>query len=114
MSALHCSFAPNPHFVSHSPTSPLRVLFPQVIQVERRGYYICDVPYMRASDPIRLLFVPDGKVRGSPSLPVCVCEFSSGCGRGVQCIESVLHVLHVSGVLSPSLGIWQNMMGVKR
>ena len=35
----------------------------EVIQVERRGYYICDVPYLRASEPITLLFVPDGKVR---------------------------------------------------
>ena len=33
----------------------------EVIQVERRGYYICDRPYVRASDPVRLLFVPDGK-----------------------------------------------------
>ena len=30
-------------------------------QVERRGYYICDRPYVRGADPIRLLFVPDGK-----------------------------------------------------
>jgi len=33
----------------------------QVIQVERRGYYICDSPYVRAGEPIKLLFVPDGK-----------------------------------------------------
>uniref|UniRef100_A0A7S4HK72 glutamate--tRNA ligase n=1 Tax=Prymnesium polylepis TaxID=72548 RepID=A0A7S4HK72_9EUKA len=33
----------------------------QIIQVERRGYYICDEPYVRPSDPIVLFFVPDGK-----------------------------------------------------
>ncbi|KAL3913362.1 MAG: hypothetical protein SGPRY_008007, partial [Prymnesium sp.] len=33
----------------------------EVIQVERRGYYICDKPYLRPSDPIVLFFVPDGK-----------------------------------------------------
>jgi len=33
----------------------------ETIQVERRGYYICDTPYVRASDPIRFLFVPDGR-----------------------------------------------------
>ena len=33
----------------------------QVIQVERRGYYVCDAPYLRPAEPIRLLFVPDGK-----------------------------------------------------
>jgi len=32
-----------------------------VVQVERRGFYICDAPYVRAEDPIRLFFVPDGK-----------------------------------------------------
>ena len=32
-----------------------------VIQIERRGFYICDAPYVRPSEPVRLLFVPDGK-----------------------------------------------------
>lgn len=32
-----------------------------ILQVERRGFYICDEPYVRPVDPIRLLFVPDGK-----------------------------------------------------
>lgn len=32
-----------------------------ILQVERRGFYICDEPYVRPGDPIRLLFVPDGK-----------------------------------------------------
>ena len=31
------------------------------IQVERRGFYICDAPYVRPEDPVRLYFVPDGK-----------------------------------------------------
>ena len=33
----------------------------EIVQVERRGYYICDAPYVRQGDPIVLLFVPDGK-----------------------------------------------------
>ncbi len=33
----------------------------ETIQVERRGFYICDAPYVRASEPIKLFFVPDGK-----------------------------------------------------
>ena len=33
----------------------------ETIQVERRGFYICDEPYVRPSDPIVLFFVPDGK-----------------------------------------------------
>ena len=31
------------------------------MQLERRGYYICNRPYLRASEPIELIFVPDGK-----------------------------------------------------
>ena len=33
----------------------------EIIQVERRGFYICDAPYLRAEEPVRLFFVPDGK-----------------------------------------------------
>ena len=33
----------------------------ETIQVERRGFYVCDVPYVRAADPMRFFFVPDGK-----------------------------------------------------
>ena len=31
------------------------------MQVERRGFYICDEPYVRPADPMRFYFVPDGK-----------------------------------------------------
>jgi len=33
----------------------------EIIQVERRGFYICDVPYVRAAAPMKFFFVPDGK-----------------------------------------------------
>jgi glutamyl-tRNA synthetase len=33
----------------------------ETIQVERRGFYVCDEPYVRPADPIRFFFVPDGK-----------------------------------------------------
>eukprot|EP00307_Rebecca_sp_RCC1486_P009597 CAMPEP_0119424124 /NCGR_PEP_ID=MMETSP1335-20130426/31841_1 /TAXON_ID=259385 /ORGANISM="Chrysoculter rhomboideus, Strain RCC1486" /LENGTH=396 /DNA_ID=CAMNT_0007449637 /DNA_START=1 /DNA_END=1191 /DNA_ORIENTATION=+ len=33
----------------------------QIVQIERRGFYICDAPYIRPSDPVVLFFVPDGK-----------------------------------------------------
>ncbi|KAG8460309.1 hypothetical protein KFE25_011800 [Diacronema lutheri] len=33
----------------------------ETLQVERRGYYIVDRPYTRPADPMRLIFVPDGK-----------------------------------------------------
>jgi len=33
----------------------------ETIQIERRGFYICDAPYIRPADPIVLYFVPDGK-----------------------------------------------------
>ena len=33
----------------------------EIIQVERRGFYVCDVPYVRPSEPMVLYFVPDGK-----------------------------------------------------
>jgi len=34
----------------------------ETIQVERRGFYVCDVPYVRAGEPVKLFFVPDGKI----------------------------------------------------
>ena len=33
----------------------------ETIQVERRGFYICDEAYLRPEEPIKLIFVPDGK-----------------------------------------------------
>ena len=33
----------------------------ETIQVERRGFYICDVPYLRPDEPMKFFFVPDGK-----------------------------------------------------
>jgi glutamyl-tRNA synthetase len=40
----------------------LRLVHPgQVIQIERRGFYICDKPFIRTKDPMRFIFVPDGK-----------------------------------------------------
>lgn len=33
----------------------------EIVQVERRGFYICDAPYLRPDEPIKLIFVPDGK-----------------------------------------------------
>eukprot|EP00967_Tisochrysis_lutea_P033798 scaffold40223_cov32-Tisochrysis_lutea.AAC.2 len=32
-----------------------------IIQVERRGFYMCDAPFVRRSDPMQLIFIPDGK-----------------------------------------------------
>ena len=33
----------------------------EIIQAERRGFYIVDEPYLRPSAPMVLIFVPDGK-----------------------------------------------------
>lgn len=38
----------------------------EIIQLERKGYYICDVPYIRPSKPITLLSIPDGRQRPPP------------------------------------------------
>ncbi|KAH7416420.1 hypothetical protein KP509_14G090700 [Ceratopteris richardii] len=38
----------------------------EIIQLERKGYYICDLPYIRASKPIVLLAIPDGRQRPPP------------------------------------------------
>lgn len=32
-----------------------------ILQLERKGYFRCDVPYIRASKPIVLFAIPDGK-----------------------------------------------------
>lgn len=33
----------------------------EIIQLERKGYYICDVPLLRPSKPIVLISIPDGR-----------------------------------------------------
>lgn len=38
----------------------------EIIQLERKGYYICDVPFLRASKPIVLLSIPDGRQQKPP------------------------------------------------
>lgn len=35
----------------------------QVIQLERKGFYICDKPYGGPEDPIVLIYIPDGKAK---------------------------------------------------
>ncbi|KAK9145118.1 hypothetical protein Sjap_005021 [Stephania japonica] len=33
----------------------------EILQLERKGYFVCDVPYVRPSKPIVLLAIPDGR-----------------------------------------------------
>ncbi|KAF9593617.1 hypothetical protein IFM89_024301 [Coptis chinensis] len=37
----------------------------EILQLERKGYFICDVPYFRSSKPIVLLSIPDGRQQTS-------------------------------------------------
>ncbi|RWR94972.1 Glutamyl/glutaminyl-tRNA synthetase [Cinnamomum micranthum f. kanehirae] len=37
----------------------------EVLQLERKGYFRCDVPFLRASRPIVLLAIPDGRQQTS-------------------------------------------------
>lgn len=32
-----------------------------ILQLERKGYFICDVPFTRPSKPVVLLSIPDGR-----------------------------------------------------
>lgn len=32
----------------------------EVIQLNRRGFFICDQPYVNADKPLTLIFIPDG------------------------------------------------------
>jgi glutamyl-tRNA synthetase len=38
----------------------------EIIQLERKGYFICDAPFIRSSKPICLLAIPDGRQRPPP------------------------------------------------
>lgn len=38
----------------------------EIIQLERKGYYICDVPLLRSSKPIVLIAIPDGRQQRPP------------------------------------------------
>ncbi|EFJ12718.1 hypothetical protein SELMODRAFT_446550 [Selaginella moellendorffii] len=35
----------------------------EIIQLERKGYFICDAPYVRSTSPIVLISIPDGRQR---------------------------------------------------
>jgi glutamyl-tRNA synthetase len=37
----------------------------EVIQLERKGYYRCDVPFVRSSKPIVLFSIPDGRQKST-------------------------------------------------
>lgn len=37
-----------------------------VIQIERKGYFIVDVPLIKAGNPIVLFMIPDGRERKGP------------------------------------------------
>ncbi|KAG0592616.1 hypothetical protein KC19_1G267300 [Ceratodon purpureus] len=38
----------------------------EIIQLERKGYYICDVPYLRSARPVVLIAIPDGRQQKPP------------------------------------------------
>ncbi|KAI5072108.1 hypothetical protein GOP47_0012214 [Adiantum capillus-veneris] len=38
----------------------------EIIQLERKGYFVCDSPYIRPSKPIALIAIPDGRQRPTP------------------------------------------------
>ncbi|XP_024390713.1 glutamate--tRNA ligase, cytoplasmic [Physcomitrium patens] len=38
----------------------------EIIQLERKGYFICDVPFVRSSKPIVLISIPDGRQQKPP------------------------------------------------
>lgn len=48
----------------------------EILQLERKGYFRCDVPFVRASKPIVLLAIPDGRQQTSSRWCLCVlCPF---------------------------------------
>ena len=40
----------------------------EVIQLERRGFYICDRPYLSEDKPAVLFMIPDGRVKAMSTL----------------------------------------------
>jgi glutamyl-tRNA synthetase len=40
----------------------------EVIQLERRGFYICDRPYLSSDKPVNLFLIPDGKAKAMSTL----------------------------------------------
>lgn len=44
----------------------------EVIQLERKGYFICDAPLLRPPKPIVLFSIPDGRSKAAepPNKPV--------------------------------------------
>uniref|UniRef100_A0A5K0XH73 glutamate--tRNA ligase n=1 Tax=Nymphaea colorata TaxID=210225 RepID=A0A5K0XH73_9MAGN len=40
----------------------------EILQLERKGYYRCDAPYVRPSKPIVLIAIPDGRQQAPLSL----------------------------------------------
>lgn len=48
----------------------------EILQLERKGYFRCDVPFVRAAKPIVLLAIPDGRQQTSSRWCLCVlCPF---------------------------------------
>lgn len=39
-----------------------------IVQLERRGYFICDAPYDQTTGSIILIFIPDGKTKSMSNL----------------------------------------------
>jgi glutamyl-tRNA synthetase len=38
----------------------------EILQLERKGYYICETPLIRSTRPIVLISIPDGRQRPAP------------------------------------------------
>jgi glutamyl-tRNA synthetase len=38
-----------------------------ILQLERKGYYIVDEPYTKAGKPMVLFNIPDGRAKAAPS-----------------------------------------------
>ena len=75
--AAHAALPPRarPNMDAHWPTheavgdANLRTLsVGQIIQLERRGYYRCDRPYLGPDRPLVLITIPDGKAKAMSTL----------------------------------------------